>query len=79
MGQAIPVIKVLTSPLSDCAKYVCHSCHVTSKCSDCCEMGVETNETSQPYRFLYIDLLASSLEQSFYRSFEARLVPGSSS
>ena len=35
--------------------------------------------TSQPYGFLFIDLLATSLKESFYRSFEARLVPNNNS
>ena len=31
--------------------------------------------TSQPYGFLYINLQAKSLETTFYRNFEASLVP----
>ena len=31
--------------------------------------------TAQPFGFLYIDLLSSSLAETFYSSFEARLVP----
>ena len=34
--------------------------------------------TSQPYGFLYIDLLSSSLAETFYSSFEARLIPRNS-
>ena len=30
--------------------------------------------TAQPYQFLYIDLQAKTLQETFYRSFEARLV-----
>ena len=30
--------------------------------------------TEQPYQFLYIDLQAKTLQETFYRSFEARLV-----
>ena len=35
--------------------------------------------TSQPYGFLYINLQAKSLETTFYRNFEASLVPASNS
>ena len=46
MGQYLSIvsegIKVLSC--SDCAKYVCNSMHVHSKCSDCCECDFETDE-----------------------------------
>ena len=34
--------------LSDCSKYVLNSCHLHSKCSDCCELEIETEEVSLP-------------------------------
>ena len=41
MGQVIPIIKALGC--HDCARYVCNACHVKSKCSDCCELDVDTD------------------------------------
>ena len=32
--------------------------------------------TAEPFQFLFIDMLARDISQMFYRSFEARLVPG---
>jgi hypothetical protein len=34
--------------LGDCAKYVLNSCHLHSKCSDCCELDIETDEIEVP-------------------------------
>ena len=31
--------------------------------------------TAEPYQFLYINFLAPSVDQMFYKSFESRLVP----
>ena len=31
--------------------------------------------TAEPYQFLYIDFLAPSVDQMFFKSFESRLVP----
>ena len=43
MGNFIvSALKVINC--SDCAKYVCNACKVHSKCSDCCEIDVETTE-----------------------------------
>ena len=44
MGQVIPIVKALGC--NDCAKYVCNACHVKSKCSECCEVDMETDEIS---------------------------------
>ena len=44
MGQA--ALAVIANPISDCAKYVCNSCHVKSKCSECCELDVDTDQIS---------------------------------
>ena len=38
-----------------------------------------TGQPVAPYGFLVIDLLSNNLEETFYSSFEARLVPRSSS
>ena len=35
--------------------------------------------TAEPYQFLYIDMLARDVNEMFYKSFEARLVPSDSS
>ena len=40
MGQVIPIFKALGC--NDCAKYVGNACHVKSRCSDCCELDVDT-------------------------------------
>jgi len=34
--------------LGDCAKYVLNSCHLHSRCSDCCELDIDTDEVSIP-------------------------------
>ena len=34
--------------LSDFNRYVLNSCHLNSKCSDCCELEIETEEVSLP-------------------------------
>ena len=50
MGQtagAIGVLKALDcSCLSDCAKYVCNSGRLRSKCCGCFELSLETDEIS---------------------------------
>ena len=47
MGNSIvSALKVINC--SDCAKYVCNACKVHSKCSDCCELSVETEEIEIP-------------------------------
>ena len=47
MGNFIvSALKVINC--SDCAKYVCNACKVHSKCSDCCELSVETEEIEIP-------------------------------
>ena len=43
MGQAlVGIIKALQC--DSCARYVCNSCALHSKCSDCCEFDVVTEE-----------------------------------
>ena len=42
MGQVATVIKALSC--ESCAKYVCNSMHMNSKCSDCCELDFVTDE-----------------------------------
>ena len=46
MGNLASILKVINC--SDCAKYVCNACKVHSKCSDCCELSVETEEIEIP-------------------------------
>ena len=41
--------------------------------------GLYDRATSRPYGFLFIDLLSTELAETFYASFEARLVPRNSS
>ena len=33
---------------SDFSKFVLNSCHLHSKCSDCCELDIETDEIEVP-------------------------------
>ena len=42
MGQQASALKFLAC--NDWARYVCNACHLHSKCSDCCEVDVETHE-----------------------------------
>ncbi len=42
MGEAASVIKAFSCEA--CAKYVCNSMHIHSKCRDCCEFDVTTDE-----------------------------------
>ena len=46
MGQVASVLPGVVKALScqECARYVCNSMDVKSKCSDCCEFELETNE-----------------------------------
>ena len=53
MGQLLSIIPeaIKASSCSDCAKYVCNAMHIHSKCSECCECDLETEEVevhSQP-------------------------------
>lgn len=45
MGQGAGVLPGIVRALScqECARYVCNSMDVKSKCSDCCEFEVETD------------------------------------
>ena len=43
MGQAVAGIFQALS-CAECAKYVCNSMDLNSKCSDCCEFSVHTSE-----------------------------------
>ena len=43
MGQAVGgLVKALSC--QDCARYICNSMDVKSKCLDCCEFELETHE-----------------------------------
>ena len=43
MGQAmLGIVRALQC--DSCAKYVCNSCTMRSRCSDCCYLDVETTE-----------------------------------
>jgi hypothetical protein len=46
MGQLISVLPEIVKAIScqECARYVCNSMDVKSKCSDCCEFELETHE-----------------------------------
>jgi hypothetical protein len=46
MGQLISVLPEIVKAIScqECARYVCNSMGVKSKCSDCCEFELETHE-----------------------------------
>ena len=46
MGQLLSIIPeaIKASSCSDCAKYVCNAMRIHSKCSDCCECDLETEE-----------------------------------
>ena len=48
MGQAAGILKALDcgSCLGDCAKYVCNSGRFRSKCCNCFELTIETDEIS---------------------------------
>ena len=47
MGQAAPFVKALKCEcLSDCARYVCNSMHLRSKCCGCLEFSMDTDEIS---------------------------------
>ena len=39
-----PIIKAIGC--HDCARYVCNAMHMHSKCSDCCEVDLETDQVS---------------------------------
>ena len=63
MGQCLPHLTGLTGALrcDSCAKYVCNSFRVHSKCGECCELDVETDEIS-------IKNAAERLEEQAYVS-----------
>ena len=43
MGQiALAALKAINC--DNCAKYVCNACKVHSKCSDCCDLSIETEK-----------------------------------
>ena len=46
MWQFLSIIpeEMKASSCSDCAKYVSNSMHIQSKCSECCECDLETEE-----------------------------------
>ena len=46
MGSVASVLPGVVKALScrECARYVCNAMDVKSKCSDCCEFELETNE-----------------------------------
>ena len=46
MGSVASVLPGTIKALScrDCARYVCNSMDMQSKCSDCCEFELEANE-----------------------------------
>ena len=46
MGHLISVLPEIVKAIScqECARYVCNSMDVKSKCSDCCEFELETQE-----------------------------------
>ena len=48
MGSVAGVIPVIAKALScqDCARYVCNSREIHSRCSDCCEFEFEANEVA---------------------------------
>ena len=47
MGQAaLQVLNALSC--QDWARYVCNSMHIHSRCMDCCELDVETDQVSIP-------------------------------
>ena len=46
MGEVASVTKAFSC--SDCAKYVCNSMHLHSKCRDCCEIDFVTEEVELP-------------------------------
>ena len=43
MGAAAGIISAMQC--KDCAKYVCNSMDITSECSDCRSLEIETHET----------------------------------
>ena len=46
MGEVASVIKAFSCDA--CAKYVCNSMQIHSKCRDCCEFDVTTDEIEIP-------------------------------
>ena len=46
MGQVANVLPAIVKAIScqECSRYVCNSMDIKSKCSDCCEFELETNE-----------------------------------
>ena len=46
MGEVASVIKALSCDA--CAKYVCNSMQIHSKCRDCCELDLSTQEIEIP-------------------------------
>ena len=44
MGDVLTKIIPGICPCKDFAKYVCNACHYHSKCSDCCDIDIETTE-----------------------------------
>ena len=42
MGEVASVVKSLSC--DSCSKYVCNAMSVNSKCSDCCEISIVTEE-----------------------------------
>ena len=45
MGSVASVMPAIVKAIScqECARYVCNSMDVKSKCSDCCEFEIETD------------------------------------
>ena len=50
MGSVLTAMTPMVTsmcPGRACAKYVCNACKLHSKCSECCDVEVETTETTE--------------------------------
>ena len=46
MGEVASIVKAFSCEA--CTKYVLNSCHLHSKCLDCCEVDITTDEIEIP-------------------------------